>query len=215
MPRGSRDWNLTDELVAAARNNDPIAIDDLLRRATPGIRDLAFVRLAARPGRFHSVEEIVQETTRAIAASIARLSEPTVARFKAFVHGVVAHKVIDHVDRAKRVLPLVDDLRAVGGAMSDLETRTGLFEMFGDVTSGPATKVARAELIGHVVLAVARLGHDHREVIELTFFCGLDTAEIGDQLGIERSTAAMRLLRAIRALKREIRSELGESHAEA
>ncbi len=215
MSGRSRDWNLTNELVAAAAAGDAIAIDRLIRWTIPAIRDLALVRLAARPGRFHTVEEIVQETAQAIANGVGRLSEPTVIRYKAYVRGIVDHKVADHLRRAAHALPFVDDLRAAGDTLSGLESRTGLLEMFGASTAGPGTKVARNEQVAAVVLAVARLAPDHNEAIELAFFCGLTTAEMGEQLGIGRNAAAMRLLRAIRALKREMGSELGGSDAGA
>jgi RNA polymerase sigma factor (sigma-70 family) len=51
---------------------------------------------------------------------------------------------------------------------------------------------------------IGRLKEEHRQVLTLAFFDQMPTGQIAELLGISRRAASMRLMRAIRALRRDI-----------
>ena len=99
--------------------------------------------------------------------------------FGGWLYRVAANAVVDHVRRGRRVVPL-DGADASHPAVDDF-----------------AAALDRDELRS----ALERLAPAHRQVIALRFYDDLDPDEAATVLGCSRATFAVRLHRAIAALR--------------
>lgn len=121
--------------------------------------------------------------------------------FGGFLYRVAANAIVDHVRRSRRTVPLGarardydDDAdRAARGE------RGGADGAFGD---DAATRAFAAALDRDALRrAVIGLPESHRQVIVLKYFDGLEIDELCAALGCSRATFAVKLHRALRALR--------------
>jgi hypothetical protein len=68
----------------------------------------------------------------------------------------------------------------------------------------PLSGAGLTDQVSLVLSELGRLKDEHREVITLTLFDQLTTAEVAERLGISRRAASMLFLRAIRSLRRRV-----------
>ncbi len=115
--------------------------------------------------------------------------------FGGFLYRVAANAVVDHARRAARSVPLgrrasdFDDGGAHGTGVEDLGDEAALRAF--------ATAIDRDALRR----ALVGLPEGHRRVIVLKFYDGLEPAELAAALGCSRETLAVKLHRALRALR--------------
>ena len=182
------------DLVSRARA-DPAAFGELYDFYLPRIHGFIFRRV-----RETSVAEDLTATTFERALVVVRRDDFRNDSFGGWLYRVAGNAVIDHVRRDRRSVPLgvragdlpVDD----GGA--------GNASRGGDAEVGDqAATDAFAAAIDRDVLSRALLliPYEQRRVIVLRFLDGLDPAEMAVILGCSRSTAAVRVHRALRALR--------------
>ncbi len=120
--------------------------------------------------------------------------------FGGWLYRVASNAVIDHVRRSKRTIPL--GMRA-SDAWGDGD-RDAVPEP-GDDTAAAAFAAA----LDRDVLrrALIRLPETHRRVIVLKYFDGLEIEELCGALGCSRPTLAVKLHRALRALRAAVLQE--------
>jgi RNA polymerase sigma-70 factor (ECF subfamily) len=118
--------------------------------------------------------------------------------FGGWLYRVAANAVIDHVRRSRRTVPLGG--RATDGAPDD-----------GDEMSIGDERAARAfsdaldrDQLGRALL---RLPETHRQVLVLKFYDDLEIDESCAVLGCSRATFAVKLHRALRALRGALAQE--------
>ena len=118
--------------------------------------------------------------------------------FGGWLYRVAANAVVDHVRRDRRTVPLVG--RATDGGPDD-----GDEPAVGDERAARAfaDALARDEL-GRALL---RLPDSHRRVIVLKFYDDLELDEACAVLGCSRATFAVKLHRALRALRAVLAKE--------
>jgi RNA polymerase sigma-70 factor (ECF subfamily) len=118
--------------------------------------------------------------------------------FGGWLYRVAANAVIDHVRRGRRTIPLWS--RSTDGGPDD-----------GDEVGVGDERAARAftEALDRDQLqrALARLPDQHRQVIVLKFYDDLDLDEACAVLGCSRATFAVKLHRALRALRASLAQE--------
>ncbi len=120
--------------------------------------------------------------------------------FGGWLYRVASNAVVDHVRRSKRTIPL--GMRA-SDAWGDGD-RDAVPEP-GDDTAAAAFAAA----LDRDVLrrALIRLPETHRRVIVLKYFDGLEIEELCGALGCSRPTLAVKLHRALRALRAAVLQE--------
>jgi RNA polymerase sigma-70 factor (ECF subfamily) len=117
------------------------------------------------------------------------------ASFCSWLVRIAANSVVDHYRREGRA------------RMVDLDEV--LPQLVGD--DDPTTGLLREEESRLLMTAIERLPGKYRDVIELKFIDELDTQVIADVLKCSRGNLAVRLHRALKALRREVeRLEKGE-----
>lgn len=181
--RASRmDPDLERGLVRRAAR-DPSAFGELYDYYLPRI--YGFVQ---RRVREHSVSEDITATTFERALAALRGGRFRNDAFGGWLYRVAANAVIDHV-RASRRLTVAIDADALDPAPDAL-----------------------AAALDHDDLrrAMARLSETHRRVLALRFFDDLDPVEAGAVLGCSRRTFAVKLHRALGALRVALATEARE-----
>jgi RNA polymerase sigma-70 factor (ECF subfamily) len=176
-------------LVARARA-DAAAFGELYDYYLPRI--YAFV---ARRVEDRAVAEDLTATTFERALGAVRREDFRNASFGGFLYRVAANAVVDHVRRDRRTIPL-------GIRASDLDQGDddqNLAESIGDEA---ATRAFAAAIDRDTLRrALQRVPEVHRRVIVLKYFDGLEVDELCAALGCSRSTFAVKLHRALRALR--------------
>lgn len=161
-------------LVSAARS-DPRAFAELYDYYLPRIYGFIYRRVQER-----SVAEDITATTFHRALEAVRRETFRNDAFGGWLYRVAANSVVDHVRASGRVVPLDP---AADPADPPLEAF--------------ASSLDRDELRG----AMRALPETHRRVLLLRFFDDLDPDEASSVLGCSRRTFAVKLHRAIAALR--------------
>jgi RNA polymerase sigma-70 factor (ECF subfamily) len=126
------------------------------------------------------------------------------ASFGGFLYRVAANAVVDHVRRERHTVPL-------GMRASDLDGERDR-DAAESISDESATRAFAAAVDRDTVRrALVRLPDAHRRVILLKYFDGLEIDELCAALGCSRTTFAVKLHRALRAL----RAALGQEATDA
>ena len=186
------------DLVARARA-DAAAFGELYDFYLPRIYAFILRRL-----RESSVAEDLTATTFERALAVVRRDDFRNDSFGGWLYRVAGNAVVDHVRRDRRSVPL--GVRAAdawgdgergGSGRNDDEP--------GDDTAADAfTAAIDRDLLRRALLLIPS---HQRRVIVLRFLDGLEPAEIAVILGCSRPTAAVRVHRALRALRDAIARE--------
>jgi RNA polymerase sigma-70 factor (ECF subfamily) len=185
---GSRMESAREQALVAGARADAAAFGELYDYYLPRI--YAFV---ARRVEDRAVAEDLTSTTFERALGAIRRDDFRNASFGGFLYRVAANAVVDHARRARHTIPL--GVRA--GDLGDEDAP--LADWLADETAARAFAAA----IDRDVLrrALLRLADAHRRVILLKYFDGLELDELCAALACSRSTLAVKLHRALRALR--------------
>jgi RNA polymerase sigma-70 factor (ECF subfamily) len=182
-------------LVAGARA-EVTAFGELYDFSLPRIYGFIARRVEDR-----SVVEDLTATTFERALGAVRREDFRNASFGGFLYRVAANAVIDHARRNRRTIPL--GIRA--GDLDDGEHDRLAAESIGDEA---ATRAFSAAIDRDVLRrALGRIPDAHRRVIVLKYFDGLEVEELCSALGCSRQTLAVKLHRALRALRATLDQE--------
>lgn len=183
-------------LVARARA-DSAAFGELYDWYLPRIHGFIARRVEDR-----AVTEDLTATTFERALGAVRRADFRNESFGGFLYRVAANAIVDHARRSRRTVPLgarasdYDDADDAGGRDD---------AALGDDT---ATRAFAAALDRDVLRrALLRLPEAHRRVIVLKYFDGLELDELCAALGCSRATFAVKLHRALRALRGTMTNE--------
>jgi RNA polymerase sigma-70 factor, ECF subfamily len=181
-------------LVADARA-DAAAFGELYDFYLPRIYGF----IARRVGDREAAEDLTATTfERALGA--VRREDFRNASFGGFLYRVAANAIVDHARRQRRTIPL-------GVRASDLDEDDD--GAAAESISDDAATRAFAAAIDRDVLrrALVRVPEVHRKVIVLKYFDGLEIDELCAALGCSRQTFAVKLHRALRALRSAMHQE--------
>lgn len=121
--------------------------------------------------------------------------------FGGWLYRVAANAVVDHVRRGRRTIPL--GMRA-SDAWPEGAGATGVAEPGDDAAAAAFAATLDRDLLRRALL---RLPDNHRQVIVLKYFDGLELDALCGALGCSRPTFAVKLHRALRALKAAVQQE--------
>jgi RNA polymerase sigma-70 factor (ECF subfamily) len=133
--------------------------------------------------------------------------------FGGFLYRVAANAIVDHARRGKRTVPL--GMRASDwddaspgdpGTTNGHRRRNGRDALIGDERAAAALGAA----LDREVLrrALGDLPEGHRRVLVMKYYDGLETDELCAALGCSRPTLAVKLHRALRALRASARESI-------
>ena len=171
-------WSVTGELLAACRNGDPGAFEEVVRRTYRQVYTQALRIVGDR----QEAEDVAQEAYLRVFRGLAGFRGD--AQFETWLYRIVANAALTHLRRRRRFGELMAD-----PADEELEPA--------DAGGAPETVADRDALAG----AMASLSPALRAVVLLKDVYGLSCQEIGDQLGVSEGAVKVRLHRARRRLK--------------
>jgi RNA polymerase sigma-70 factor (ECF subfamily) len=143
--------------------------------------------------------DLVQETFLGAHRDLATFRGGTVEEWRLWLRGILVHLLANHRRR----------FRATRKRRLDREQTVGPAIVSDRADLGPT---ASAELLARetetaVAAAIGRLAEDQRDLVHWHHRDGLTFPEIGHRLGISPDAARKRWERALKALRRELRSQ--------
>jgi len=188
-----------EELVAATRDGDASAFDQLVRRWDRKIHGAAFRVLGSHEDAREVSQEAFLKAYRAIGGFQQR------ARFSSWLYQIALNLCRDRLRRKRgRYLVSLDEMGEDEGARLLPQAPS----VHGDVEA--------LDLSERVARAVAELAPEQREVIVLKEYQDLTFAEIAEILGTPVSTVKTRLYRGLTQLRRRLeRDGLGPGATKA
>ena len=173
------------ELVRQMRGGDEKAFATFYDRFAPGLFSMIYAILRDQK----ESEDVLQE---AFVQMWKRTGTYDANRSSLFTWAVMIsrHKAIDRLRSRQRQSRLAEEVASEAGALT---------------ASAPADRadnvLARSDERERVRAALAQLGDDQREAIELAFFAGLTQTQISEKLGTPLGTVKARIRRGLLALR--------------
>jgi len=170
------------ELLERWRQGDGAASNELFARHYDSVRRFFEVRLT------HAAEDLTQRTFLACLESLSRRDLHT--SFRSYLFGVARNQMLMHLRSSSRL----DGLRSFAQTSPERPSRrTSLTGVF-----------ARCEQQGLLLQALVELPPELQMVVQLYYWEGMATAEIGEVVQVPASTVTTRLARARELIKRNL-----------
>lgn len=178
---------VTDELaplVAAAREGDAAAAEELIARLRPGLLRYCRARLGRTDGSYGSADDVAQEVCMAVYTSVERYVDQG-RSFTAFAYGIAGHKVADALrasyrDRSEPVDTLPETV---------------------DTADGPEEAAVAGDEAVRARLLLDRLPDAQRELLLLRVVAGLSAEDTGAALGMSAGAVRVAQHRALAKLR--------------
>jgi RNA polymerase sigma-70 factor (ECF subfamily) len=194
--------DVTQNLLAEARNGDRSAINRLLERHRTSLRKLIQMRLDQRIAQRVDASDIVQDVLLEANTRLdVYLSDPRMP-FHLWLRQLAQDRMIDmhrrHRGAQRRSLDREKSL-----ASPQFADRSGLDLMgqLADHELTPAAASIRKELETRFLIAMDQLDEEDREIVFMRHFEQLGNSEVAEALGLTAAAAGMRHLRALRKLR--------------
>ncbi len=202
------DSDRTRELLAAARDGDPKAVDGLMDRHRDALRKLVDHRMDRAIARRVDASDVVQDVLLEASTRLAKyLDQPTLP-FHLWLRQLARDRLIDmHRRHRKAQRRSVDRERPLVSRAHSDQSSLDLIARLADVELTPAAASIRREMQLRFVEAIEELGEDDREILQMRHFEQLTNSEAALALELTPAAAGMRHLRALRRLK----VQLGDS----
>lgn len=191
---------LTDRTVCAAAAGSRPDVARVVEMLQPQVRLMVAGRLSPTPAQLDAVDELTQEVLLALTTSIARLENRTVDGLRAYLSGIVGHKVATALRRPRGGTG-GRGVRSLDSTIDSLSHVGPLWQFLSASGTSLFTAVARAEMAERLIAALGRLQPQYREIITLAFFDQLSVSEIAQQQGCSRPAVSMLLIRAVQVLR--------------
>ncbi|MDE0690942.1 MAG: sigma-70 family RNA polymerase sigma factor [Gammaproteobacteria bacterium] len=170
--------------LAAARNGDAVAVEELVAFAAKFVYRRALVQV----GRPHDAEEVVQEVMMKMLRRIDSLPQEG-KRIAGWLHRVTRNAAID---RFRKRPPL---------ERADAEV---LAELAAPAETEPADRAGRQELVDLLLDFLGELPRRQREVFDLVELQGIAISDVASELRIRPSSVRGSLFKARRRLRQRM-----------
>ena len=142
-------------------------------------------------GSVEAAEDVTQDVFVALARSVSRF-DPSVSSLSTYLYGISRHLIFQRYKRARNRIEISIDTVA--------DEAAGLV-----TSSDPTDALSRAQMIGHLRMAILRLPLHYREVVVLCELNGLSYEDAAQVAGCPVGTVRSRLNRARRMLVQRCR----------
>jgi RNA polymerase sigma-70 factor (ECF subfamily) len=189
-------------LLERVRAGDGRALEELLTRQRPGLRDFVAVRLSPRLAARVDPSDVVQETMIAVVGRMDDFLRRRPMPFRLWVRKTAYERLVDLHRHQKRARRSVDRERPWPDRSSLL--------VAGPLLAGgpsPSQQLAARELTERISRAVARLAEADREILLMRHGESLPFEEIGCLLAIDPAAARKRFGRALIRLQKHLTYE--------
>ena len=200
-----------DDLLGRARAGDPRALAELFERSRPRLRRMVGLRLDRRlAGRLDAADVLQDAYIEAEGRLADYLRDPAIPPFL-WLRLVTAQKLTDlhrhHLGAKMRDAGLEVSLRR--GSLPQADSASLAELLLGRLTS-PTRAARRAEMQLRLQEALNRMDAIDREVLVLRHFEELSNAETAQALGLEKTAASNRYIRALKRLRGAMDGSTGQ-----
>lgn len=197
MPSTARMDPVRERALVVRARADPAAFGELYDYYLPRIHGF----IARRVGDRDMSEDLTASTfERALGA--VRREDFRNDSFGGFLYRVAANAIVDNARRNRHMVPLGVRASDFEGGDGDSEAGRAGIDFEASIGDEAAAQAFTAALDREVLRdAMRRLPAGHRQVIVMKFFDGLEPDELAAALGCSRSTLAVKVHRALRALR--------------
>jgi RNA polymerase sigma-70 factor (subfamily 1) len=195
------------ELLVAATQGDVQALGQLLLAHFDRLQQRLAVRVPKRFRSLVAADDIVQETFVVAFREIKSFRASTPEQFYGWLVTIAERQLLDLVkalNRKKRGGEVRQVAAECGGAASSI---ANLLELVSDSITTPSSNAARKEARGILLVALAGLSVNQRQVILLRYGDGLSMKEVAVRLGLSLNTVRGIHDRA----KKKLREAMGNS----
>jgi RNA polymerase sigma-70 factor (ECF subfamily) len=194
--------SVTGQLLQRAKAGDERALAELFAQHRESLARMVRLRLDHRLASRIDPSDVLQEAyldvARRFPEYVANPSSPVFL----WLRSLVGQRLIDlhrhHLGAQMRSVG--QEVSLYRGAMPQVSSVSLAHQLLGRLTS-PTHAVLRAEMQVRLQEALNALDPLDREVVVLRHFEELNNAEVAEVLGIQRSAASKRYIRAVRRLK--------------
>jgi RNA polymerase sigma-70 factor (ECF subfamily) len=188
-----------DELVRRARENDPGAVDQLIRRYQKKVYSIAYQMSGSDP---EDARDCAQEALIQVFRNLARFEGRS--RFSTWLYRVVVNTCLDARRRRRRWLQMIFTRRPDKQDADDADPVLDNFPASEDGTD-PVSGVSGEELKRDVTEAMRRLSDKQRTVFQLKVFQEMSIPEIAEATGMAEGTVKSHLFRATQSVREQLR----------
>jgi RNA polymerase sigma-70 factor (ECF subfamily) len=194
------------DLLGEARDGRPEALGRLLDHYRPYLRLLARLHVAARLQKELDGSDVVQETFLDAARDFPQFRGSSEAEFVAWLKRLLAANVADAHRRflgtqKRNVLQEADVLQLLDQSSAMIGQRLSAR------IDSPSSSACRHEQAARLAAALEQLQPAYHDVILLHHFQGMGFQQVADQLGRSLHSVKNLWIRALVALKREMKDE--------
>ncbi len=209
--------DITDEVVRLAAEGSRPELGQIVETVQPQLQLMVAARLSPSPAQYHAAEDLAQQVLLALTRGIGNLQHQTVGGLKAYLSGIVMRTVADFIRRRGRGGDVAREAGSLDSVIVGVSNAGPLWQFLSGSIASPRSEIDRAEQVTRLMSELGRLKPEYHKVITLAFCDQLPTGEIASQMNLSQRAASMLLLRAVRALRRnmEALSRIGkvDSHA--
>jgi RNA polymerase sigma-70 factor (ECF subfamily) len=186
------------ELVRRARQNDPGAVDQLVRRYQKKVYQIAYQMSGSDP---EEARDCTQEALIQVFRNLSRFEGRS--RFSTWLYRVVVNTCLDARRRRRRWLRMIFTRRP--GLPDDTDADT-LLDNLPAAEDGmdPVSNVSGEELKNDVAEALRRLSEKQRTVFQLKVFQEMTIPEIAAVTGMAEGTVKSHLFRATQSVREQL-----------
>jgi RNA polymerase sigma-70 factor (ECF subfamily) len=186
-----------DELVRRARENDPGAVDQLIRRYQKKVYSIAYQMSGADP---EDARDCAQEALIQVFRNLGRFEGRS--RFSTWLYRVVVNTCLDARRRRRRWLQMIFTRRS--DQRDDADAALDKVAAPEEATD-PVSNVSGEELKRDVTDAMRRLSDKQRTVFQLKVFQEMSIPEIAIATGMAEGTVKSHLFRATQSVRDQLR----------
>jgi RNA polymerase sigma-70 factor (ECF subfamily) len=189
-----------EELVQRARDNDPAAVDQLIRRYQKKVYSIAYQMSGSDP---EDARDSAQEALIQVFRNLSRFEGRS--RFSTWLYRVVVNTCLDARRRRRRWLNMVFTRRS--GKKDAADDADSILDNLPAPADGkdPVSNVSGEELKRDVTDALKRLSEKQRTVFQLKMFQEMSIPEIAAATGMAEGTVKSHLFRATQSVRDQLR----------
>jgi RNA polymerase sigma-70 factor, ECF subfamily len=189
-----------EELVQRARDNDPAAVDQLIRRYQKKVYSIAYQMSGSDP---EDARDSAQEALIQVFRNLSRFEGRS--RFSTWLYRVVVNTCLDARRRRRRWLNMVFTRRS--GKQDAADDADSILDNLPAPEDGkdPVSNVSGEELKRDVTDALRRLSEKQRTVFQLKVFQEMSIPEIAAATGMAEGTVKSHLFRATQSVRDQLR----------
>lgn len=188
-----------EDLIRRARENDPAAVDQLVRRYQKKVFGIAYRLCGFDP---EEARDNAQEALFQVFRNLGQFEGR--ARFSTWLYRTVVNTCLDAQRRRRRWFRMILPARSAKRDEADLEDPLDNIPAPED-NMDPVANLSGAELKRDVLQALRRLSENQRTVFQLKVFQELSIPEIAAVTGMAEGTVKSHLFRATQSVREQLR----------